>query len=283
MCRFFEFFTEKTFLQNIVSALIGTGTALYIYYLTLESEKKKEKKKEENNNKNIIRNLTNLVSSSIEHANKTISNLNKMIDSYNQDPIQFQLLRYNPDKSFERLDENLKNESYFQAFYKIYGKKNINEFNNISLIIDYFNLQINSLWKMIEKAQLSDYNRKQIFVNSSNNIIDEIAKLLYYPPKSFEKIDEERVNQFLIDYYKNLNIEDLNYNYIYIRKAIEEVFKNHIHNPDFLEIISEIKKASILFNEIKLHNEFHKNELIEIKNQMQKSLNNYVNIIKKLN
>ena len=35
----------------------------------------------------------------------------------------------------------------------------INIFNKISLEIDYFNMQLTELWKMLEKAQNFDYDR----------------------------------------------------------------------------------------------------------------------------
>lgn len=44
MEQIIEFFTEKSFLQNIFSALIGTGTALFVFYLTLDKKEKTKKK-----------------------------------------------------------------------------------------------------------------------------------------------------------------------------------------------------------------------------------------------
>ena len=37
-------FLDTNFIQDIIGALIGTGTALLIFYLTINSDKKSEKK-----------------------------------------------------------------------------------------------------------------------------------------------------------------------------------------------------------------------------------------------
>src|SRR5690554_4546186 len=116
MCQILDFFTEKSFLQNVFSALIGTGTALFVFYLTIVHERKKAKKILKNETNNRIRNFKNLIDSSINNVETTISNLAEMIKSYNIDLYTFQLLKFSPNKSFERLDELLKNDAYFQSY-----------------------------------------------------------------------------------------------------------------------------------------------------------------------
>ena len=276
MCEILTFFTDKSFLQDIFSALIGTGTALIIFYLTINSDKTKEKKilKKETNNR--IRNFINLIHSSINHAETTITNLEEMIVNYNNDLLEFQLLRFSPNKSFERLDEHLKNESYFQSYSKKYGKENVDTFNRISLIIDYFNMQLSQLWEIIQKSQEFDYQRKLKFKDLSNNILNSVAKLTITENSGITTIDIDTLGNLLVDFHNGMTENsNLNYLYTFNRNALELVLKRYINNPKVTDLIELIRDSSILFDEIHKQNSKHKDDLESIKSEMSNSLSRY--------
>ncbi len=276
MCQIISFFTDKSFLQDVFSALIGTGTALFIFYLTIIHDRKKEKKKLKKETDNRVRNFINLIHSSINHAETTITNLEEIVMTYNQNLLDFQLLRFSPNKSFERLDELLKNESYFQSYSKKYGKQNVDTYNRISLIIDFFNMQLIQLWDVIQKAQEYDYQRKIEFKDISNQILNGVAKLTITEDSGISQPDIDTLGTYLVDFHEGLpsNI-NLNYLYAFNRKVLENVLKRYIGNINAMELIELIRDSSLLFDEIHKQNNAHKETLEGIKNEMISSLERY--------
>jgi hypothetical protein len=284
MCETTTFLTDKTFLQDVLSALIGTGTALLIFYLTIKSDKNKEKKSLKKETNNRIRNFINLIHSSINHAETTITNLEEIIANYDKNILDFQLLRFSPNKSFERLDEHLKNELYFQSYSKKYGKENVDTFNRISLIIDYFNMQFNQLWDIIQKAQEYDYQRKLKFKNLSNNILNGIAKLTITDNTGINSNDIDKLGSLLVDFHNGMTENaDLNYLYAFNRNSLELVLKRYISNPKVTDLIELIRDSSLLFDEIHKQNYKHKEDLESVKLEMNNSLMRYKEETKNLN
>ena len=282
MCNIIiDFISDQQFWRNIISALVGTGTALLVFSLTTKRDQKKEKEKKEEEIDNRIINFLNLLNSSKTHALTTIENLSEMIRNYDRNLLDFQLLRFSPNKSFERLDDNLKNENYFQAFVRKYGSEKIPNYNTLSSIIDYFSTQNNHLWDMIKKAQEQDYIRKTRFNDMSRESIDDIARLTIDRPSGFSDDEVEIISQILVEYHVNMT-NTLTYNYIYLRKFLEEGLRGQISNLNVNPIIKKIKDASQLFNEISFQNEHHKNNLVTIRDEMQFSLNQYVLEIRNL-
>ena len=253
MCQIITFLTDKEFLQNFLSTLIGSGTALLVFYLTIRNEKKKSTELREQETENRMRNFDNLVSSSISHAEGTIQNLNEIITLYNTNNLDFQLLRFAPNKSFERLDELLKNEDYFQSFVQKYGYSKVDTFNKISLEIDYFNMQINELWKMFEKAQNFDYERKVKFKNMSSNILNLLAKLTIRTDNGIPAEDLEKLNTHLYNFHQlseeNKTLKDL---YDFNRLILNDVLIKHYKNL-MLQIFWN-KLENLLFYLMKLLN-----------------------------
>ena len=276
MCKILDFFTEKSFLQDVFSALIGTGTALFVFYLTIVHEREKAKKILKKETNNGIRNFKNLITSSINNAESTISNLTEMIESYDKDLYTFQLLKFSPNKSFERLDELLKNDSYFQSYSKKYGKDNVDTYNRISLIIDYFNMQITQLWEMVEKSQKFDYQRKMNFKEFGNSILNSIAKLTVIEDSGIAPVDIAILGDLLVDFHTNMTTEsDLKYLYIFNRKVLEQVLRRYITNSKVRDIIEIVRESSLIFDEIPKQNKHHKEDLENIKKIMSESLEKY--------
>ncbi|MCS3870119.1 hypothetical protein J3D55_003035 [Chryseobacterium ginsenosidimutans] len=282
MCHIFDFIFNKEFLKSILGPLIATGTALLIFYLSIKKDKRKERKEKKREAHNRIRNFLNLLNSSKSHAENTISNLNQMINSYETSLINFQLLRFSPNKSFERLDGNLKNENYFQSFIKKFGKNKVDNFNRLSLIIDYFNLQLDHLWAMVEKAQLHDYERKIKFNDLSKKAVNQIARLTIHTSYGISDDELEILGSILVEYHVNM-VNSIEHQYIYLRKFLTEGLSNHISNPNITDLIELIKDASELFNEIQSQNKNHKQDLIQIRYEMQFSLQTYSIEINNLN
>lgn len=270
-------FFDQDFLKDIFSALIGTGTALLLFYLTILSNRKKEKKKSQEDDNNRIRHFSNLVKSSIGHVETIISNLNKMVSEYEINKLDFQLLRFSPNKSFNRLEKLLKNENYFLSYINNFGESKIKNFNNLSTEVDYFNMQIDQLWSMVEKSQNFDYERKKRIKEQVGELM-HLTAWLTKQPNLLEATDIDKLNSYIKEFYENMKDEsDLNYFYEYIRKILENVLIKYINNQTILEYLPKFKDTSVLFREIQLQNNNHKEELKQISETLKSTLGKYKN------
>lgn len=268
-------FFDQDFLKDIISALIGTGGALLIFYLTILSDRKKEKRQSEEDDNNRIRHFSNLVKSSIGHTENIISNLEVMLSEYEKNTLNFQLLRFSPNKSFDRLEKLLKNENYFLSYVNSFGEDKIKTFNNLSTEVDYFNMQIEQLWEMVEKSQKFDYERKINFKNQVNDLMN-LTAWLTKQPELLEENDIEKLNNYIQEFHHNMKDEsDLNYFYKYVRKILEDVLIRYTSNQIILEHLPKFRDASLLFREIHLQNNNHKDELKQIQETLKKTLKVY--------
>lgn len=270
-----EEFFDQDFLKDIISALIGTGTALLVFYLTILSERKKEKDKNQEDDNNRIRHFSNLVKSSVGHVETIISNLDKMVAEYEKNTLDFQLLRFSPNKSFNRLEKLLKNENYFLSYVNNFGEEKIKTFNNISTEVDYFNMQVDQLWTMVEKSQNFDYDRKKRFKEQVNELMN-LTAWLTKQPDLLQATDIEKLNSYIQEFYDNMKDEtDLNYFYEYIRKILEKVLIKYTINQRILEHLPKFRDTSVLFREIHLQNNNHKDELKQISETLKSTLEIY--------
>src|SRR5690606_18859524 len=118
-------FFDSDFFKDLISALIGTGTALLIFYMTLKADRRKAEKDEDEQNKRRLGYLSNVATATKNQAESFITNLKKSISDFESDDLNFHLLTKNPNSSLARLSEILNNENYFLAYFKKYGKQNL--------------------------------------------------------------------------------------------------------------------------------------------------------------
>ena len=272
MCEIDWTFFDNDFFKDLISALIGTGTALLIFYMTLRSDKKKSKEDEENQNQRRLDYLSNVVTATKNQAESFIVNLKKSIADFDADNLNFHLLTKNPNSSLDRLNELLNNENYFLAYFKKYGKKNAKKYNNIALQVDFFVEQEKQIWEMTKIAQSFDYNRKKSFTQSTNDLMNRTAGLLKID--LLEQQYKDRINEIFDDYYQNVgDMTDLSFHYErFIRPTMSNVLIHNVDKPEIIELISEFKNVSNLFNEIKMQNDNHNKSQKAILKSYEESL-----------
>lgn len=282
MCEINWNFFDGDFFKDLISALIGTGTALFIFYLTLKSDRKKALKEEKEQNKKRLDYLTNLVTATKNQIESSISNLKENILEFEKDNLEFHLLVRNPNSSLERLEEILRNENYFLAYIKNYGKKNLKKFNNISLQTDFFIEQERQIWEMKKSSQQFDYERKQNYADTVNNLMNRTAQLLKMD--LLDKKYKDEINKIFQDFYTNIgDRNDLNFYYDrFVRPIMENVLKHNLSQPYILELISEFKGVANLFTEIKLQNDQHNINQKAILERYEESLNHFIRDSKEL-
>lgn len=268
-------FFDQDFLKNIISALIGTGTALLVFYLTLKSNRKKEDAKSQEENENRIRHFSNLIKSSIEHIETITSNLDKMVTKYEVDLINFQLLIFSPNKSFNRLEKLLKNENYFLSYINSFGEGKIKNFNYISSEVDFFSMQITQLWKMVEKSQNFDFERKKKFKEQVNDLMN-LTAWLTKQEGLLKKNDIDKLNLYIKEFYDKPTDEmNLSYFHQFIRRVLEKVLINYSDNQTILSHLPKFRDTSILFKEIQAQNKCHKEDLKKISESLSSGLEKY--------
>lgn len=272
MCEIDWTFFDNDFFKDLISALIGTGTALIIFYMTLKSDREKVKKEEEEQNKRRLDYLANVATATKNQAESFIKNLQQSISDFTEDNLKFHLLTKNPNSSLDRLNSILSNENYFLAYFKKYGKKNIKKFNNVSLQVDFFVEQEKQIWEMTKIAQTFDHNRKESFVKIVNDLMNRTAGLLKIDLLEQKYIVE--INRIFKDFYDNVgDMSDLNFHYSrFIRPMMTNVLIKNLDKPEIIELISEFKNVSNLFNEIKLQNNTHNESQKTILNHYEESL-----------
>ena len=265
-------FFDNDFFKDLISALIGTGAALLIFYLTLKFDREKANKEENEQNIRRLDYLSNVTTATKNQAESFITNLEKSIADFETDNLNFHLLTKNPNSSLNRLSEILNKENYFLAYFKKYGKKNLKKYNNISLQVDFFVEQEKQIWEMTQIAQTFDYNRKQSFVRTVNDLMNRTAGLLQINLLEPKYLTE--INHIFKYYYDNVgDMSDLNFHYTrFIRPIIENVLVKNVDKPIIIELISEFKNVSNLFNEIKDQNKNHNKSQKEILERYNESL-----------
>lgn len=272
MCEIDWSFFDSDFFKDLISALIGTGTALLIFYMTLKADRRKEEKDEDEQNKRRLGYLSNVATATKNQAESFITNLKKSISDFESDDLNFHLLTKNPNSSLARLSEILNNENYFLAYFKKYGKQNLKKYNSISLQVDFFVEQEKQIWEMTQIAQTFDYNRKQSFVRAVNDLMNRTAGLFQINLLEQKYLIE--INRIFKDFYDNVgDMSDLEFHYSrFIRPMMENILIKNVDKPIIIELVSEFKNVSNLFNEIKLQNQNHNKSQKEILKRYEESL-----------
>ena len=270
MIKFLAFF-DTDFIKDIIGALIGTGTALLVFYLTIKRETKKVKQKEIENNENRIKRFNYLLESSSKHIKNTILNLEKNIQEIEADNLNFHLIVINPNNSLSRLSELINNEKHFFSYIEVYGSESIKNHSEISNLIDFFSSQIDQLFIIKEKSQNFDYQRKVRYTNLIRETTNHIG-WASSQTKIITEPDIQELGTMIKNFNKNTTDQsDLEGFYQYIRKAFKEVLIKYIHIPIISEKLLVFKEASNLFIEIKNQNKHHGAELNQILNNMKEN------------
>lgn len=264
-----------SFIVDILAALIGAGAAILVFYLTTRNDKKKEKAKTEETYKYRVSYLSSLIKASIEFIEKTSSNLDKLLKDIKDDDITFHLVDINPDSSFERIQELIKNEGYFAAYVETYGYEKVDRYHKLAYTVDFFNMQIEQIYSMHKIAQEFDFQRKKEF----KSLTDEIINLTTFfgIESNISETDKEIINNSLKELYlhhpnNDNEKEAIEYYYNFIRFLLNDIFMKYVDIPEFNPLFEKIKKASQIYNEIKVQNQRHRESMMQISESLSDAL-----------
>ena len=276
-------FFDQDFIKNLVSALIGTGTALIVFYLTIRNDKKKERKLDKEQNKQRLNNFSNLLQSAKKQIESFEKVLQQQIDNFSKDQIEFPQLTYNPDYSIERLKVLIQDENYFFAFTKIHKNK-IAEYNEIGILIDYFIEQEKQVVEMTNRDSETVFKLKKEFSETVYSLFHYKVYSLTFRKDLLNKNYIDKLNDIYNEFYKNLKSQDeMNYySSDFFKPVLEQVLNKNVANLEILELTHECKKAIILIERIKRQNKTHKGEMEYILSNYKNRVNLFNKAIKEL-
>lgn len=268
-------FFDNDFFKDLISALIGTGTALLIFYLSIKNDKSKEAENEENQNNQRLNYLVNLAKSSSTQIKTFNGNLLENIQKFKSNNLEFHLIVQNPNKSLERLAEIINNENYFLAYIKKFGLEKTNSYNKISIEVDFFIAVQNQIFEMSKIAQTYDYKRKSDYSLAINKLMNKTASLT-----TSDYLSEEYVliiKSILNNLYTNMqDLTNLEYYYInFLQPVLKEVLVKNMGTTEIMQLVSEFKTTSDLFNEIKIQNDHHRSKIEEIQKTYEESFESF--------
>ena len=184
------------FLDKLLPSLIGSGTALLVFYLTTRRDRSKEQKKRQDEREDRISYLKSLLNSIVQVATLQRDNLANYVRKITDNPVDFHLLTSVPLTDFVRAIEVLNKEDYYSAFNKHYKNK-INApftFNRIISNVDYLHVQFLAVQDMLKKSQQFDYKRKLLYKTIVDRAINTTGNLLIQRKESmppiFKQMDE---------------------------------------------------------------------------------------------
>ena len=262
-------FFDQEFIKVLIAALIGTGTALFVFYLTIKNQRKNDRKLGEEQNNQRLNNFSNLLKSAKKQIRSFEKALEQQINNFSKDELQFPPLAFNPDSSVRRLKTLMQDENYFFAFAKVH-KKRIVDYNEIALLIDY------SISQEKQVIAMTDRDFKAV-LKLKREFSELIYSLFHYKIYSltFKKdlLDENyinKLNKIYDEFYKKMKSnDDMNFYYSdFIKPVLEQVLNKNVSKEEILKLTLECKKAGILISGIKHQIQTHKAE-------MEYILNNY--------
>lgn len=274
-----SFWTD--FSINAFGALIGTLTALVIFLLTVKYDRKKEKEKEDKTISQRLHYFSSMVDSINDTVEKQSNHLKDFFEKQRKDTLNIPLITLLPDNDLKRFSELQNHEDYYHAYLSKFGydAEVVKEYRNFYSLIDFLKTQNDQFQDMLMKSMQFDYERKVKYKNIVEKAMDETA-LIFNAAKQEDRISdfEAFLNQTLLNFYKgDVNFSDLNYFQNQFVDPIKiEIVNNYRQNDVAIQLAGELKKATYIFNEIKLSN-------AEIANDFETIHKNYDEACNKLN
>jgi hypothetical protein len=279
-CTFFDY----EMLKDIIGALIGTLTALGIYFLTIRHDKKNERDREKKVQIDKLNYLENLIESFINGIDSLNQSLKDLIENFEKDIITFHPPVMAVNESAPILEEYLKSEELFIAYSELLGTEKIKNFNNLRNESSFFLFQKNQIDDMNARAKNFDFERKKEMSQLVDTIMADLTRIYDLPDEDFSQNFKIDLFEFSKEFESNLSDRsDVKiYNDRYLIPLMDKLLP-YVHKEYIFQIISRIKKARILFAHIESNNFQHLENLKQIQlkvNDLKKKVINNSEFLK---
>lgn len=247
----------------ILGALIGTGTALWVFYLSNAKQLKNENLKKTENQNNKLYYFSSLVHGAMLVLDGQKNNVKKFIYETKLRPFDLPEMGYIPMNDVDRIISKLNLEDYFLSYTSKYGVKlkTVKEYKNIISSFDFLSSNFTALISQLEKAQQFDYQRKIQFKEEYERAYKIIGKILLWNDSTQNPIQNEIIQIYsafadnppptrydLIGFYQKLIVPYFN------------LFQNYVANnsdfitSDIIELYTISKGVVILHEYIESNN-----------------------------
>lgn len=263
MCKNDPTFFDLDLLKSVTGALVGTTTALAIYFLTIRHDRKKSQKQKEAEGRNKIMYLKVLISSFKDKLSDTTISINEVIEKFEADPISYHLPVIAVNESASLLNSLLRSEELFIAHNDLFGIGRIKNYNNLRNEISFYLTQTEQLFDMNIRAKNYDFERKKNISRKIDKIMGDIIGL--FDLKQVALKDKEELDRIFKEFHDNLiNRQDVKYYHDKFLMPVLDVLLNYTKEKQVSAILFESKEASIDFQHIEANNLAHLSSLKDI-------------------
>lgn len=263
-------FFDYEFLKDIIGALIGTLTALAIYFLTIRHDRKKQQVLETKLKKEKMIYLDNLIKSFLKNVSGLNEALKTLIAKFEKDPISFHLPEIPVDEASHILNELLKTENLFIAHTEMYGQQKIKNYNNLRIEVSFMLVQSAQIDDMNNRAKQYDFDRKKDVTDIIDKIMETLIGIYDINDSKIPEQFKQDIFNFAVNFEKKLmDRTDLRfYQNEYLLPLSKMLVK--FSNDEFIfHIISMIKRALIIMEHIETNNIHHLNQLKLIQEKIE--------------
>ena len=285
-CQNISSTTSSWIVEKILPSLIGTGTALFVFYLTTRRDKNKEEKKKDEERGDKVTYLKSLLDNVINVTTQQRTNLNNHIEKIKQNTVDFHLMTFVPLTDFKRATETLSKEDYFTAFNKFYRDKldTTKVYNSLLSNIDYLNAQFVEVPEILKRSQQFDYERKLQYKELVDKTINMTGTILLRESANMQPIFQQ-MDKILLDFMTNLkDHSDITYYNNEFSIKMNDLLVSYMLTPgvttsDEIRLLAEnTRNANQLFSIINKSNLMVADDIEEIEKLVNNSLEETIKI-----
>lgn len=253
----------ENYLIEILAGVVGTASALLLFYLTLRNDKKKEVATEKSQKKIKLNYLAYLLENGSELIRKSERVLKKNIEDFTQNDLEFHELNFKSNPTLFKLKKAFEDDTYFTVYHEEYGDKNVHKINSITNTIEDFIEIENDILQLEERYRIQDAKNRDKFKFLVDDLLLECQSILSLKTLSEEnqKKLQEIVNNFLS---KPEAFTSIDFQYSAFIEKASALFQNE-QTVDLVVTKSQFLEASVVYQSIK-------NSTTTLKQKLQNNL-----------
>ena len=272
------------FLINAFGALIGTATALIVFYLTIRYEKKKNT---ENETKIINQRLHYFYSMAKSISDNAIKQGEFIMEFYKElevNDLNIPLIKLLTIEDLKRFSEIQNHEDYYHAYLRRFGYNNdtVNEYRKIYNSVDFLKNSIEQQKNMLDISIKFDYDRKVSYKSIVEKTMDNVS-ILSKDANIDKKLAQFFNDSLVIFYSEERNLSDLSiFEDNFVKSTKEGLVRNFKDNETAFKISLDLKNATYIYTSIKLNNKKIATDFKKIHDEFTKTYDDLRAVIDKL-
>ncbi len=169
----------ENLLISVIGAIIGSGGAILIFYLTIGHDRKKEAERKELHCKNKLRYFHSLVESVIDSVEKQILNMREFTEKVKKNPFEYNYLNIVVNENITRISERVDQEELYHSYLQIICQgKEEHEFLQSLNVVDYLNAALKSTKDSLFQTTTYTSELEKQYSALSERLLDEAGSEL---------------------------------------------------------------------------------------------------------